>query len=64
VLALPRSLTNPAGVIATLPATAQEPTATVEINRITATPTATEVAAPTATVAATPTATATAAARR
>lgn len=55
-LALPRSLTNPAAVIATLPATAQEPTATVEINRITATPTATEVAAPTATVAATPTA--------
>lgn len=62
VLALPRSLSNPAGVIATLPATAQEPTATVEINRITATPTATEVAAPTATVAATPTATAAAAA--
>lgn len=57
LLALPRSLTNPAGVIATIPAPAQEPTVTVEINRITATPTATEAAAPTATATATPTAT-------
>ncbi len=45
LLALPRSLPNPADVIALEPTPAsQNPTVTVEINRITATPTATPAA--------------------
>ena len=52
LLSLPRTLPNPADVIALEPT--NTPTATVEINRITATPTPTAEAAPTPTAPPTP----------
>lgn len=50
LLALPRTLPNPADVIALEPTSGPTPTATAQINRITATPTATQASAPTATL--------------
>lgn len=50
LLALPRALPSPADVIALEPTAAPDVTATVEINRITATPTATPATTPTPTL--------------